>query len=94
MFYKIKSATPLPDYKLSVQFSDGTIKIYDITKLFKYPLFKPLKASQDLFNSVVVDKDGYGVIWNDDIDISCDELWENGVTVKKRECEELTKAPD
>ena len=31
-----------------------------------------------LFGSVVVDQGGYGIIWNDDIDISCDELWANG----------------
>lgn len=27
----------------------------------------------------MVDEAGYGVIWNDDIDLSCDEFWENGV---------------
>lgn len=31
----------------------------------------------NLFNSAEVDIGGYGVIWNDDIDISCDELFEN-----------------
>lgn len=25
---------------------------------------------------------GYGIIWNDELDLSCDELWENGVTVQ------------
>ena len=29
-----------------------------------------------------VDVGGYGIIWNDDIDISCDELFENGKQVK------------
>ena len=40
--------------------------------------FLPLKASPELFGSVIVDQGGYGIIWNDDIDISCDELWANG----------------
>ncbi len=22
---------------------------------------------------------GYGISWNDEIDLSCDELWENGI---------------
>jgi hypothetical protein len=29
-----------------------------------------------------VDVGGYGVIWGDELDISCDELWANGVTVE------------
>lgn len=35
-----------------------------------------------MFSSVVVDQGGYGIIWNDDIDISCDELWANGVEIE------------
>ena len=34
-----------------------------------------------LFRDVVVDQGGYGIIWNDDLDLSCDELWENGTEV-------------
>jgi hypothetical protein len=41
-----------------------------------------LENDQELFSSVEVDVGGYGVIWNDDLDLSCDELFENGVTVK------------
>ncbi|WP_199647569.1 DUF2442 domain-containing protein [Peptoclostridium sp. AF21-18] len=25
-----------------------------------------------------IDTGGYGIIWNDDIDLSCNELYENG----------------
>ena len=25
---------------------------------------------------------GYGIIWNDDLDLSCDELWENGIVTE------------
>ena len=46
-----------------------------------YSLFLPLEDNPILFSSVLVDQGGYGVVWNDDIDISCDELWENGVQV-------------
>ena len=40
-------------------------------------MFKKLE-NKELFNSVEVDVGGYGIIWNDEIDISCDELFENG----------------
>ena len=77
MFHKIKNVTPLKDFKLSIQFADGITKIYDMKKLIENnKIFADLKDI-NLFNSVEVDIGGYGVIWNDDIDISCDELFEN-----------------
>lgn len=83
MFHKVKNVNALPDYKLSVQFSEGITKIYDVSQLFeKYKMFAPLKDSPELFSCVSVDRGGYGIIWNDDIDISCDELWANGTEIK------------
>ena len=82
MFHKIKNVSPLPDYRLSVQFAEGCTKIYDIKPLFKQiPAFEELKDSH-LFSDVTVDVGGYGIVWNDDLDLSCDELWENGVTTE------------
>lgn len=83
MFHKVKSVTPLPDYQLNVQFSEGVTKRYDIKPLFeRYSMFRPLKDRPELFSSVMVDTGGYGIIWNDDIDIACDELFLNGETIK------------
>ena len=82
MFHKIKNVFALPEYKLSVQFSEGVTKIYDVKPLFeKIPLFAELKGNQSEFTCVSVDVGGYGIVWNDDLDLSCDELWENGVQV-------------
>lgn len=81
MFHKIKSVSPLPEYKLSVQFAEGVTKIYDVKPLFqKIPSFKSLQSNND-FGGVYVDVGGYGIVWNDELDLSCDELWENGVEV-------------
>ena len=77
MFHKIKNVTPLKDFKLSIQFAEGITKIYDMKKMIENnKIFADLKDI-NLFNSAEVDIGGYGVIWNDDIDISCDELFEN-----------------
>ena len=82
MFHKIKNVSALPEYKLSVQFSEGVTKIYDVTPLFdKIPVFADLKDNLQAFFCVSVDVGGYGIVWNDDLDLSCDELWENGVQV-------------
>ena len=82
MFHKIKNVSALPEYKLSVQFSEGVTKIYDVAPLFeKIPLFAELKDNYAEFACVTVDVGGYGIVWNDDLDLSCDELWENGARV-------------
>ncbi len=82
MFHKIKNVSALPDFRLSVQFSEGVTKIYDVKPLFeKLPCFVELKNSLDEFYSVYVDVGGHGIVWNDDLDLSCDELWANGVEV-------------
>ena len=83
MFHKIKNVSPLPDFKLSVQFSEGITKIYYMKHLFeKIPVFSYLKENVSEFGSVSVDVGGYGIVWNDDLDLSCDELWENGIHVE------------
>ena len=79
MFYKIASVEPLPQFVLRVSFQNGRKKIYDIKALSgKWPVFRDLETIPGLFPMVRVDMGGYGVSWNDDIDISCNELWENG----------------
>ena len=82
MFHKIKNVAPLPDYRLSVQFSEGVTKIYDIKPLFdRLPIFAALKDDKQTFYNVSVDVGGYGIVWNDELDLSCDELWEHGTQV-------------
>jgi hypothetical protein len=83
MFHKVKSVAPIPDFKLSVQFSEGVTKVYDMKPLFeKLPAFKQFEKNPAAFAGVSVDVGGYGIVWDDDFDLSSDELWENGITVK------------
>ena len=80
MFHKIKTVSALPEYKLSVQFAEGITKIYDVKPLMeRIPIFAEINDAE--FACVAVDVGGYGIVWNDDLDLSCDELWENGVQV-------------
>ena len=83
MFHKVKAVNALPDCCLSVQFAEGVTKIYDVKPLFdKWEAFRRLQESPELFSTVEVDEGGYGVVWNDDLDLSCDELYANGETVE------------
>ena len=79
MFHRVREIKPLREYELQVTFIDGTIKIYDVTPLFdEIEAFNTLKAVPGLFEQVKVDAGGYGISWNDEIDLACDELWKNG----------------
>lgn len=79
MFHKVKSVKSLENYILEIVFQNNIIKYYDVSNLFeKWNVFKNLETVNDLFNQVKVDKGGYGISWNEDIDLSCDELWNNG----------------
>lgn len=83
MFHKIKNISALPDFKLSAQFSEGVTKIYDMKPLFeRFPAFRQLKDYPEEYRTVQVDVGGYGIIWGDELDLSCDELWKHGVTVE------------
>ena len=83
MFHKVKAVNALPDFFLSVQFAEGVTKLYDVKPLFeKWDAFRAFSSSPELFWRVRTDPGGYGVIWNDDLDLSCDELFANGRIVK------------
>jgi len=82
MFNKVKTVQPLPDYTLLVYFMTGEEKRYNVKPLFdKWEPFKALTLTKGLFEQVRVDAGGYGISWNDDIDLSCNELYDNGVIV-------------
>lgn len=80
-FHKVKDVSALSNLRLSVQFVNGTTKIYDVAPLIcRFPAFGTLE-DEALFGDVIVDQGGYGIVWNDNLDLSCDELWENGTEV-------------
>ena len=82
MFHKVKTISPLDDFRLCVIFESGITKIYDAKPLeHRLPFFKKLLSDPEIFSGVYVDVGGYGIVWDDDYDLSCDELWENGVTI-------------
>ena len=58
------------------------VKEYNIGHLFdkKYD-FKVLSNITSLFEQVKIDTGGYGISWNDDLDLSCNELYFNGKSV-------------
>jgi len=77
---KIRFVKALDDYILLVTFNNGITKQYDFKpKIIEHP-YNTI-AKHNLFKSVQIDIGGYGLSWNDDIDISEHDLWEKGITV-------------
>lgn len=80
MFHKITSLATLPDYVLLVGFSSGEFKQFDLKSLMnKYPPFAALKNVNGLYEQAKIDAGGYGIVWNDDLDISAEGIYEKGV---------------
>lgn len=83
MFYKVREVSPRPNYELLVSFMNGETKLYAVAPLFhKWKPFEMLQSTKGLFEQVKVDAGGYGISWNDDIDLSCDELYHNGTATR------------
>lgn len=75
----IKDVEIRNEYIIICEFKNGTIKIYDLKPLFKkIKIFNKLKENEELFQKVKVNEGGYGISWNDEIDLSAEEIWENG----------------
>ena len=74
---RIESVQPAGHMRLIVTFRNGERRAYDCRQLLNRPQFG-LLADPGLFRAVKVDAGGYGVSWNDEIDLSEYELWTNG----------------
>ena len=77
---KIIYISPNDDYTLLVTFSDKKTKLCDMNPLLQKSPFDQLK-DKNLFFSVQVDVGGYGISWNDFIDLSEYELYVNSKEV-------------
>ena len=83
MFHKIKNVTALPDFVVLAHFADGTEKVYDVKPLMKqYEVFRTLEDIPRLFEQVHADVGGYGIVWNEEIDLDAEEIWVNGESVQ------------
>ena len=70
---------------LLATFADGEVVSFDVkTMIEKYPVFKALE-DEKLFNSIAIDGIGYGVSWNDELDLSSDGIYSRGKHIGKVE---------
>ena len=77
-FPKVRNVETLADKRLLATFTTGIAKVYDCSPLLDCAAFAPLK-DQCFFENVHADPHGYGIVWNDDVDLSESELWIHGI---------------
>ena len=82
MYHRLAGVAPAGGLTIEATFADGTVKRYDVKPLLsRWKAFEALRDVPGLFRSVRVDAGGYGVVWNDELDLECEEIWNNGVSV-------------
>ena len=81
---RICKAKTIDDRTLLIEFTNQEIKKYDISHLLENFMFAPLRQPA-FFKNFIIEPGGYGILWNEDIDLSEYELWKNGVTIDKRD---------
>lgn len=84
MFHKATKLSFLDGTALELTFQNGEVKEYDMAALFgKYPQLTAL-TNRDLFLSGQL-MGSYGIVWNDELDIEAETIYEDGRTVRVEE---------
>lgn len=72
--FGIESVSPTEDLQLTICFNNGEKRRFDAHKLIEEPIFEPLKNPK-LF--MQAHTDGVAVLWNEDLDVAPEYLYEN-----------------
>ncbi|MEP6515060.1 DUF2442 domain-containing protein [Microcoleus vaginatus] len=88
---RIVSAKAIDDNTLMVKFANLEIKTYNISKLLDNRMFAML-SNPGFFRNFKIEPGGYALVWNEDIDISEYELWQNGVSCTDEEIEQYIES--
>ncbi len=81
---KIAAVQPLEGKRLLITFANGEKRIYDCNTKIKLETFRLLRT-EAFFRAVKVDDGGYGISWNDEMDLSEYELWHNGADFRSED---------
>lgn len=71
---EIKSAYPVGDHYLILEFDTGEYKVVNVRPLLEGPVFEPLKDPA-FFRQVRVDSDARTVVWPNGADLDPDVLY-------------------
>ena len=75
----VKEVQPKEDYTLLLTFADGSAKVYNVRPLLEKAIYAPLKNPAFFLRAKV---ECGTVVWNDDVDIAPEHLYECSEPVK------------
>jgi hypothetical protein len=70
---RVRDIEPLEEFKVRIEFDDGTIKEIDLERFFHGPIFEPIRKDSAVFRSVRVE--GGTIAWDNGADIDPDVLY-------------------
>ncbi len=73
---KIQYIKVLEHYRLLIIFENDEVRLFSVLPKLNQAPYNQLKDN-NLFQNIRLDSGGYGISWNDDIDLSENELWQN-----------------
>lgn len=72
--FGIESVCAFKNYTMNLRFSNGEQRVFDARKLLDTPVFRPL---ENVTFFLQAHTDGVGVVWDDEIDVAPEYLYEN-----------------
>lgn len=82
MFHQIFNIATTEKHTMIAHFTDGEFRVVNIKQLAdEFHQFQTLIANQELFKKAQVDVGGYGIVWDDELDLSADYVYEHGAPI-------------
>lgn len=79
MTHRLKSIKAQKDKTLLVVFQNGIEKVYNVRRLYsRFPQFMVFEEDHALFEQVHIDLGEDGIVWNDELDLEGEDLWDFG----------------
>jgi hypothetical protein len=72
---RIHTVQPLENFRVRLEFTDGTIKEIDLEPYLHGPIFEPIRNDPQMFRSVKVDPRMGTIVWENGADIDPDVLY-------------------
>jgi len=67
----------LGGFDVELRFADGSIRVVDLSRYMKHPIFEAIRRDRNLFVQVRVDPDAGTIVWPNGADICPDVLFED-----------------
>ena len=76
MFKKIAAVQPFSSSELVIWFADGEARLFDVAEFIKSNDKYASLSDEKVFATAELAAEGYGVSWDNDLDLGCKEIYE------------------